>query len=602
MFRTYVSLGHARRWLLPLLLISCAAACTTGVSDSADAEETAGRPGASASGSGSGSGSAAAVAGGSGSIAGSSGSAGTAEDTPATRGLWRQPPTTTLDSGRAVLASLNNSQYDNTVRDLLGTMSPPSKTYTIPADEENELFKTNGQTLTFSNFKFEQLQEAAEGLVTELLARPAADPVRARVLSCTPTLATLGTCLTSILTPFLAKAYRRPVTADEVAPFVTLGTTIATAHKDPTPGLAGALQAVLLSPNFLFRVETSAVVGSATPVPVNDYELATRLSFFIGSTMPDTQLTAAAAAGQLTSGAGYDAQIDRLVADADRLGTFVRDFGARWLSLVDTAGVAPDETMFAGQYNDALRLSTPQETSRFFADLITTQAPLSTLLTANYSFVNDSLAKHYGIPSPGGAEFKKVTFPPDSHRQGILTQETFLTTTSLAARTSPVKRGVWVLENLLCDGTPAPPNNIADLVEEGPGTVRQKLEHHRELKFCATCHNLIDPLGLALENYDAIGKYRTIDNGSPIDANTTTLEGAQLDGGIALANHVAKDPRLAWCLTKQVMTFAVGRSFEPPDARAYVRGIAEQMGATPTWAGLIKAVAKSQAFLTARGE
>jgi hypothetical protein len=593
MFRTHVSLGNARRWLPPLFLVSCAAACTNGVPNSSDPEGTAGRTAAS------GGGNTADGAGSSGSIAGSSGSAA---GTPAVRGLWRQPPTTNLDSGRAVLASLNNSQYDNTVRDLLRTMSPASKTYAIPPDEESELFKTNGQTLTFSSLKFEQLQEAAEGLVAELLARPAADPARTQVISCTPTLATMETCLTNILTPFLAKAYRRPVTADEVTPFVTLGTSIATAHEDPMPGLAGALQAVLLSPNFLFRVERSAVIGSTTPVPVNDYELATRLSFFIGSTMPDTQLTAAAAAGQLTSGAGYEAQIDRLVADTGRLATFVQDFGARWLSLVDTAGVAPDEMMFAGQYDDALRLSTPQETSLFFTDLITTQAPLSTLLTANYSFVNDRLAKHYGIPSPGGTAFNKVTLPADSHRQGILTQETFLTTTSLAARTSPVKRGVWVLENLLCDGTPAPPNDIAALVEEGPGTVRQKLEHHRTVTFCATCHNVIDPLGLALENYDAIGKYRGIDNGSPIDANTTTLEGTKLDGGIALANYVATDPRLAWCLTKQVLTFAVGRSFEQSDGRAYVRGIADQMGASPTWAGLIKAVAKSQAFLTARGE
>lgn len=521
---------------------------------------------------------------------------------PAPRGLWHAPPTTSLDSGRAVLARLNVPQYDNTVRDLLGTRTQASQAYMIPADEENELFDTNGQSLVYSDFRFAQMQQAAEGLVAELLARPAADPVRTRVISCTPTVPTMSTCLTSILTPFLAKANRRPVTADEVTPFVSLGIKIATAHDDPAPGLAGALQAVLLSPNFLFRIERSAVAGSTVPVPVNDYELATRLSYFIGSTMPDAQLTAAAAAGQLTSGASYEAQIDRLFADPVRSAAFVQDFGAHWLSLKDTALVAPDDKIFEGQYDDALRLSTPQETSLFFADLIAAPVPLSTLLTANYSFVNDSLAKHYGIPKPSGPGFQKVSFPSDSHRQGLLTQETFLAVTSLAARTSPVKRGVWVLENLLCDGTPAPPPGIPNLPDEGTGTVRQVLEQHRAQKFCASCHDLIDPLGLALENYDAIGKYRTLDNGNPIDSKTTTLEGAQLDGPIALANFVAKDPRLTWCLTKQVMTFAVGRSFEQADARAYVRGTAEQLGASPSWIGLIKAVAKSQAFLTARGE
>jgi hypothetical protein len=501
-----------------------------------------------------------------------------------------------------VLARLNVPQYDNTVRDLLGTLSKASEAYMIPADEENELFDTNGQSLVYSDFRFAQMQQAAEGLVSELLARPAADPVRTRVVSCTPTLATMSTCLTAILTPFLAKAYRRPVTADEVTPFVTLGTTIASAHNDPAPGLAGALQAVLISPNFLFRIERSAVVGSTTPMPVNDYELANRLSYFIGSTMPDAQLTAAAAAGQLTSGAGYDAQIDRLFADPVRSAAFVQDFGAHWLSLKDTALVAPDDKIFEGQYDDALRLSTPRETSLFFADLIAAPLPVSTLLTANYSFVDDRLARHYGIPSPGGTGFQKVTLPSDSHRQGLLTQETFLAVTSLAARTSPVKRGVWVLENLLCDGPPAPPPGIPNLPDEGSGTVRQVLEQHRAQKACANCHDLIDPVGLALENYDAIGKYRTEDNGIPIDSMTTTVDGVQLDGPIALANLIAKDPRLTWCLTKQVMTFAVGRSFEQPDARAYVRGTAEQLGEKPSFVGLIKAVAKSQAFLTARGE
>ncbi|MES1172895.1 MAG: DUF1588 domain-containing protein [Myxococcales bacterium] len=581
--------GHSGRLLTPLLLACSASACT-GVSSLPDGMDTV--PGNTA-----------AATGGSGSSVAGGGASGTVTPTPATGGLWPKSATTSLDAGRVVLARLNNPQYDNTVRDLLGTMTQASTTYMFPDDEVNELFDTNGQTLVYSDLKFAQVASAAEGLVAELLARPATDPVRTRVISCTPTVATMATCLTTILTPFLAKAYRRPVTADEVTPFVTVGTTIATAHNDPLPGLSGALRAVLLSPSFLFRVERSAVLGSVTPTKINDYELATRLSYFIGSTTPDAQLTAAAASGQLTTGgATYDAQIDRLIADPVRSAAFVQNFGARWLSLLDTALVAPNEDVFPGQYSDALRLSAPQETSLFFANLVADKQPLSVLLTANFSFVNDALANRYGIASPGGTAFAKVTFPADSHRMGLLTQETFLTVTSLPARTSPVKRGVWVLDNLLCDGTPPPPPNIPELPAEGSGTVRQVLEQHRTQPFCAQCHNLIDPIGLALENFDAVGAYRTLDNNVPIDAKTTTLDGTTLDGAISLANYIANDPRLNWCLTKQLMTFGVGRSFEQPDGRAYIEGVAGQMSSKPTWVDLIKAVAHSEAFLTARGE
>jgi hypothetical protein len=518
-------------------------------------------------------------------------------------GLWALTPTTTIDSGRAVLKRLNNPEYDNTVRDLVGTMSKASATYMFPDDDISELFDTNGQTLVYSDLLFAQVQSAAQGLVTELLARPATDPVRTRLLTCTPTMTTLGTCLTTILTPFMTSAYRRPVTSAEVAQIVTLATTIATAHNDPVPGLSGALEAVLLSPNFLFRVEPSTNIASTTPTKVSDYELATRLSYFLGSTMPDAQLTQAAAAGQLSpAGTAYNAQIDRLLADPVRSQAFVDNFAERWLSLSDALLVAPDDTIFAGLYDDALRLSAPQETSMFFASLVADKQPLATLLTANFTFVNDSLAQHYGIPYTGGTTFGRVTLPASSNRMGLLTQETFLTVTSQPDRTSPVKRGVWVLENLLCDGTPAPPPGIPQLPAQGTGTVRQVLETHRAQAFCSSCHSLIDPIGLSLENFDAIGSYRTLDNGVAIDASATMLDGTTFTGSTALANYVAKDPRLAWCLTKQVMTFGVGRTFEPPDGRAYVMGVANQMNANPTWPDLIKAVANSQAFLTSRGE
>jgi Protein of unknown function (DUF1588)/Protein of unknown function (DUF1585)/Protein of unknown function (DUF1592) len=238
----------------------------------------------------------------------------------------------------------------------------------------------------------------------------------------------------------------------------------------------------------------------------------------------------------------------------------------------------------------------------FFASLIADKQPLATLLTANYTFVNDRLAKFYGITSPGGTAFAKEPLPAASNRMGLLTQETFLTTTSLPARTSPVKRGVWVLENLLCDGTPAPPADVPMFPMAITGTVRQVLEAHRASPFCATCHNFIDPIGLAFENFDAIGAYRTKDNGFDVDSSTKMIDGTAISGTTDLVAYVAKDPRLTWCLTKQVMTYGVGRTFEPSDARAYIKGVAGTLGAAPTWPALFKAVANSQAFLTGRGE
>jgi hypothetical protein len=521
-------------------------------------------------------------------------------------GFWDNLPASTgVDAGRVVLRRLNNAEYDNTARDLIGTMSKPSVTYMFPQDDVNELFDTNGQTLVYSDLLFAQAQSAAQGLAAEFLARPATDPIRTRILTCVPTLANFSTCLTTILTPFMTSAYRRPVTAAEVTQVVTVANTIATAHADPQPGLSAALQAVLLSPNFLFRLELSANPTSPTPTKLNDYELATRLSYFLGSTMPDPQLMAAAAAGKLaTAGADYSTQIDRLMTDTVRAQALVTNFAGRWLSIRDTALVAPDSKLFS-TFDDSLRLSTPQETSMFFASLISDKQPLAAMLTANFTFVNARLATHYGLPAPAGAAgtFSKVSLAGNTQRMGFLTQETFLTVTSLPMRTSPVKRGVWVLENLLCDGTPAPPPGVPELPAQGTGTVRQVLETHRAQPYCSSCHSLIDPLGVAFENYDAIGAYRTKDNGVAIDASVMMPDGTPISGPFDLANAVAKDPRLTWCLTKQAMTYGVGRTFDTPEARAYLKNVAAPLaGAQGTWPALFKAVATSDAFLTSRGE
>ncbi len=526
-------------------------------------------------------------------------------------GLWDNiTATTTLDAGRVTLRRLNVNEYDNSVRDIFGTMTSSSQKYMFPEDQTNEGFDNNGQTLVYSDLLFAQVQASAVGVVTEFLARPATDPVRTRILTCTPTIANMATCMTTILKPLMANAFRRPVTDAEVAQVVTVATTIATAHMDPMPGLSAALQSVLLSPNFLFLPETSVPATSTAATKINDYELAARLSYFLGSTTPDAQLTAAAAAGKLVpAGADYTSQVNRLLTDTTRLQAFTNNFAAKWLSLSDTQLVAPDDPALMANFDDTLRLSMPLETTAFFSSLVSDNQPLTSLLTANFTFVNARLAKQYGLAAPAGAgtALTKVTLPSTSNRMGILTQASYLTITSLPARTSPVKRGVWVLENLLCDGTAAPPSGVPQLPPEGMGTVRQVLEMHRASAYCSSCHSLIDPIGLALENYDAVGAYRTQDNGIAVDASSVMPDQTMVNGAASLSNYIAKDTRLTRCLTKQMMTFGVGRIFDYDvkmrTDRAYIMGLADPLASSnATWQDLVRTVAASEAFRTNRGE
>ena len=516
-----------------------------------------------------------------------------------TIGIGTVVPSTQLDPGRVTLRRLNVAEYNATVRDLLGTTTTPGTGF--PSDDVADGFDTLGEALHYSDLLGAGVESAATALVDELLGRPATDPIRTKIFTCTPAATNLQTCLTQILTPFMKNAYRRPATTAEVADLVSLASSITTSSGDVNRGVNAAFKTVLLSPYFLFHVELGTP-NSAAATPLGDYELASRLSYFLWSSMPDAQLMQAADATMLSpAGAPLSTQIDRMLADPKAQG-LVDNFAGQWLWIRQTAGVSPDPAVFPS-VDQALLDAIPQETSNFFKSLLTGAKPLTTLLLADYTFVNARLATHYGLPG-GQKTFTQVSLV-GANRMGILGQETFLTTTSQPDRSSPVKRGEWILEQMLCDPPPSPPPNVPLLPTfvVGSGlTGRQYLEQHVQSPYCASCHSSIDPIGFTLENYDGVGAYRTTDNGQPIDASGVMPDGTTFSGPTQIAQWVANDLRFTRCVTKQMMTYAVGRSFDASAALSYVAGVADPMAKTGTWPQLVHAVATSQAFLTRRGE
>ena len=360
---------------------------------------------------------------------------------------------------------------------------------------------------------------------------------------CEPTAATASTCYSTILTAFMKSAWRRAVTTAEVQTEVTLATTVQTAQTTAgsatavIDGLSAALQSVLDSPYFLFHVELGSPnysLTSTATTPLSDYEIASRLSYFLWGSMPDATLTAAADMGMLSKGgATVSAQVTRMLADpkATSLGT---DFAGQWLSVKDDSLVSPDPTMFPNVDN-ALLASIAPETTAFFNGMIANNAPLTDIVQANYDYVNGRLAQFYGISGVPATQttFTKVSLSGTQRTAGVLTQETFLTTQAFPTRTSPVLRGNWLLTNMLCSPPPAPPPNVPLFPTVPPNqTVRQTLMTHQSIPSCAGCHVSIDNAGFPFELFDAVGTYRTTDNGQTIDPS-----GGLYPAGLEHADH-----------------------------------------------------------------
>jgi len=466
------------------------------------------------------------------------------------------------------MGRLNRNQYGRTIKDLLGSTLTPH--YTFPDDELAHGFDRIGATLRVSPEHMEQYLSAAEQLINELFARPAGDPWRTRYITCDP--ATGPDCWRTVLTNFATKAWRRPPQPTEMDRFVTLVQTEAV-DLMPEVALKSGMQAVLLSPYFMYRVELDPNIDDVTPHFVNSYEMATRLSYFLWGTMPDDALFAAAAADALSTPEGILAEFNRMLADAARAQTLVDDFGAQWLNVYKIRSVTPDLATFPS-FNDVLRESAVTETLMLVNEFFTTDQKISGLLTSSASYLNGPLAAHYGVPGVTGDAFVRVDLTGTT-RRGLLTHMSYLAGTSNPTRTSPVKRGKYVLERMLCSPPPDPPGNIDLNIDEGSGlenlSVRDRLLKHQEKGAgCASCHSIMDAIGLGLENYDGIGAYRTSDEYGPINA-TGTLPAADgsgnvtFDGASQLADILAADERLVGCLAKNLLTFGLGRGFDPRD-------------------------------------
>ncbi|MCC7123992.1 MAG: DUF1592 domain-containing protein [Acidobacteria bacterium] len=428
-------------------------------------------------------------------------------------------------------------------------------------------------------------------------------PSRRMVFTCRPTApAEEGVCASSIVRRLATLAFRRPVSEkdfDRLMAFYARGRDT----RNFEYGVTKALEAILASPQFLFRVEETPL-NAAGAYRLGDYELASRLSFFLWGGGPDEELLTLAGQGRLSAPAVLAKQTRRMLADGrgDALAT---RFASQWLRLQDLERTTPDPILYP--YADqTLSLALKRETELFFESLVREDRSLLDFLTADYTFVNDRVARHYGIPNVSGSQFRRVSVPEE--RRGILGHGSILTLTSIADRTSPVMRGKWVMEVLLGTPPPAPPPNVPAL-EETKGTsasgrqlsVRERMEQHRANPACNSCHRVIDPLGLALENYDATGRWRAKDGGAAVDPAGTLYDGSSIDGpaGLRAAVLRRKDVFLL-SFTQSLMTYAIGRRVEPADMATVRRIIHDAAAKDYRISAFVDGVIASPAFQKAR--
>jgi hypothetical protein len=475
--------------------------------------------------------------------------------------------------------------------------SPTAHTFQVDAAAGMHTFRVN-----FDNFMEDAPANAVNTLVlrdieitSEATALPAS---RALIATCEPATAPdPDACYKQILDQFARRAWRRSITPEESTRLNTLFQAFGAAEGKET-GLLLAIRTLLISPQFLYRASfADAPAAGATLVPLTDFTLASRLSYFLWSSMPDEPLLSAAEQNQLRDDTVLAQTVGRMLADSKASG-LLEGFATQWLAARKLAGAKPNPTAYPG-FDEGLRAAMVEEVKLFFGDFLTNQRPLSVLLTPDFGFVNDRLAQHYGYPAPGSDKLVKVNLAPGS-RGGILMQGAWLTAQSEPDRTSPVLRGRFITEALICVDVPPPPPDITPAMEAPPNaTIRERLEAHRASPRCAACHNILDPPGLGLEQFDGIGQERTTENDLPINTSgAVPPDNTAFVGGRELAQLLTADPRFYRCLTDKLMTYGLGRRLVDGDHH-FVDEIATPLSTDQSsLAKLVERIVLSPAFRT----
>ena len=511
------------------------------------------------------------------------------------------PGTLPKDPGRVVARRLNRAEYNNTIRDLLGVDSRPADAF--PADGSGGGgFDNNADTLFVPPILLEQYLRAA----ADVLERAA--PERLFVARPTPDLPAREAAR-RVLEHFVPRAFRRPAAAGEVERYLALYDVSERRGDSYEKAVKLALRAVLVSPAFLFRVEQDRPgAAAAEPYPVGEYELASRLSYFLWSSMPDDELLRLAAEGRLHDPAVLDGQVRRMLRDP-KSEALADNFGTQWLGVraINTV-VEPDRGRFP-QYTTSLRDAMYRETILLVDSVFRDDASLLKLIDADYTFVNEELARHYGVAGVTGPEMRRVTLA-DGNRGGVLGLGAVLTATSYPRRTSPVLRGRWVLDELLGAPPPPPPPEVTRLDSDGAedraaqASVRQRLEKHREDPTCASCHARMDPIGFGLENFDAVGRWRDSDAGQPVDSAGVLTTGEAFKGPAELKKVLSgsRRPEFARNLTEKMLAYALGRGLEYYDEPT-LRQITDALGKTDYRSSvLVTEIVKSYPFRHRRND
>ena len=429
---------------------------------------------------------------------------------------------------------------------------------------------------------------------------PGDTPSRRKIFICRPTgPEDAEPCAERILTALAGEAYRRPATEREVR---TLLRFFGEGRREGMfdDGIQFALERLLADPKFLFRIEREPIdLAPGSVYAVSELELASRLSFFLWSSIPDAELLEAAVRGELGTAGGIEQQVRRMLAD-DRSRALADNFVGQWLTLRNLPSAAPDLNAFP-DFDENLREAFDRETRLFVESVFRQDRSVVDLLRANYTFLNERLARHYGVPNVYGSHFRRVTFGDDEPRGGVLGQGSFLTVTSYPNRTSPVLRGRWVLESLLGTPPPSPPADVPGLPDRGedgrPASVRERLERHRESPACSTCHAPMDPLGFALENFDAVGGWRDAEDGTLVDGSAVLPDGTRFRGPAGLRTYlVSRQRQFVEAMTEKLLAYALGRRLEYYD-RPAVRGIVREAAASDyRLSDIVLGIVRSPAF------